>query len=91
MGIETRNNNNNGIQLEINLEEGYKAELVKVATDNKIHENLLNKVKGEWLACGMPINKFLDERENKILGIKFSGHQIEPKYLSKINGNWYVL
>ena len=79
------------IQLEINLEDGFKKELKEFAQKNQIHENLLNKVKGEWLACGMPIEEFLSERENKILGIKYSGYDINAKYLSKISGVWRIL
>ena len=82
----------NDIQLEINLEDGFKEEQVKIAKENNVHENLLNKVNGKWLACGMPIEDFKKERTEIVEKLDSEGYKIgEPNLLSKINGIWHIL
>lgn len=68
-----------------NLELEEEQELLKIK-DKNIHKNLLKKVNGKWLACGMDIDEFFSEREKVA-----EEYNVALEYLSKKEGGWYVL
>ena len=62
-------------------------ELFEIEKKENIHRNLLKKVNGKWIACGMNIEEF--KKQRNIISSTYS--RVDVKYLSKKEDGWYVL
>ena len=67
-------------------------ERLEIQNEFNLHEDIMTFFRGQWLACGMPIIKYVEERNSEREKLIADGYELgDINFLSKKNGVWRVL
>ena len=72
--------------------EATEKQRIKIQEEFNIHEDIMTFFRGEWLACGMPIKKYVEERNLEREKLIKDGYELgDINFISKKNGAWRIL